>query len=461
MAGALGFSADAGTTPNPQPTPAVLNQVANDPSILADPRMASYTSGVDGSRYAQQLDDYGNQIMPQGSILSQQSQLDQQRDQYAAQKKAQIQNAINILQASQRGQINLPLLAAAGAIGAPTHTGGFSEALSNATAAATPVIEQQRVRDLEAARLQGGLGVDSADVDVANNAAAQADFERRVQLANQAHSTAAIVGGRNYATDERGDAAKLRAQTAQNVANINAGAKVDVADISADKNTWVYMGADPNNPKQGVAFNRRYGTVNPTDLMDPQSTKGALPADIQRAQWEVKQGLAPDIQTAWTQITTGLAPKDFQTAVQSEYNSMMKNPLIDRSNPQAIEAQARANVIERQAAYQATRTGVAAPVTGDDGAGGSAPPPAAVPAPQQPTNPMNPRTRMGTPPAAPSAIGAPPPNPGSAEQAPAVKLRQATPEEIELTRSALAAGKPKNLVLQRLKDKGIAPPPNL
>lgn len=48
------------------------------------------------------------------------------------------------------GSTNLPLLAAAGAMLKPTHSGGFSEALGNAFSAAVPVAEQERKRRTDA-----------------------------------------------------------------------------------------------------------------------------------------------------------------------------------------------------------------------------------------------------------------------------------------------------------------------
>jgi hypothetical protein len=69
----------------------------------------------------------------------------QQRQQDAAITKAAGINTPAILDPSQQpGAVNLPLLAAAGAMLEPTHSGGFAEALGKAFTAAVPPAEQQR-----------------------------------------------------------------------------------------------------------------------------------------------------------------------------------------------------------------------------------------------------------------------------------------------------------------------------
>lgn len=144
MAGAL---TDYSNTDDPGSTSsnmAALTAAANDPSI------GSLSPSNGSSAGSSPLDQY--------------SALQQQRDSAAAQKTAAIQKAMSVLQNVQAGQINLPLLAGAAQLGAPTHTGSFSEAISNAVGAATPVIQQQRQRDMALAQAQGQLGIEAADI---------------------------------------------------------------------------------------------------------------------------------------------------------------------------------------------------------------------------------------------------------------------------------------------------------
>lgn len=92
----------------------------------------------------------------------------QDADPGAADKMARIRNAMAVLQAgsspgvsSSGSGINLPLLAAAAAIGAPTKTGGFSEALSNAMGAGAGALQQQRQAEATNALRQATLDQNS------------------------------------------------------------------------------------------------------------------------------------------------------------------------------------------------------------------------------------------------------------------------------------------------------------
>lgn len=85
----------------------------------------------------------------------------------AAAKTERIRQAMAILQAgggvpSERpGAVNLPLLAAAGAMLAPTRTGGFAESLGNSMTAGAGALQQQRQQD-ETARLREAQQADTA-----------------------------------------------------------------------------------------------------------------------------------------------------------------------------------------------------------------------------------------------------------------------------------------------------------
>lgn len=93
-----------------------------------------------------------------------------QEDPKKAQQMSDLNKAIYVLQGGANGS-NLPLLAAAGALLAPTRTGGFSESLGNAFQAAVPVAEAQRKLEANAVIRQQQLADNAewrkAQIDVA------------------------------------------------------------------------------------------------------------------------------------------------------------------------------------------------------------------------------------------------------------------------------------------------------
>ncbi len=156
---------------------------------------------------------------------------DPNADPDAPDKLARIRQAMSILQAgggvpSERpGAVNLPLLAAAGAMLGPTRTGGFSESLGSGFTAGAGALATQRQQD-EAARLreaqqadtalwrQGMLGVNQqrADTGDMNAQTKQWVAQETIRLKGQGMSDTAafrqaLINARLYGIDTRAETA--------------------------------------------------------------------------------------------------------------------------------------------------------------------------------------------------------------------------------------------------------------
>ncbi len=123
-------------------------------------------------------------------------------DQHAAQA-ARTQQVMNILQASKTG--NMPMLAAAGAMLAPTRTGGFAESLGKGFEAAVPVEETER--------------------------------KQQEEMASRILASESQADWRNAMTTERMGANINTVQGRQNVANTAAAAKLGAAQLTHD--AWI------------------------------------------------------------------------------------------------------------------------------------------------------------------------------------------------------------------------------
>ena len=244
MPGAL----QAAVAPDPYSNPAVV---------------APYGAlGPASSPYAEDQAKYADELRGAGSPLQQFQALQAARDQAAQQKAAAIQNAMAILQAGRAAQTtSLPMLAAGAAMLQPTRSGGFAESLANGLGAAGPVIAQQRMRDEAENAAMGNLGVQAAGVPLETAQADIGDFFRRMQLAEQAASSAALTGTRlgtaQIAAQSRTDAAQIRAQAQENSATIR-----------TNRNNYQYLGPSKDDPTIGLFLNKSTGetTTGPAAL---------------------------------------------------------------------------------------------------------------------------------------------------------------------------------------------------
>lgn len=204
--GALSGGFTPGYTPTTPPLTAAATQPGVDFASLVqrfgpDQAVAmapSYGITIDPS-YLRDLSNQGKELIGAGGgPLSQQIQTVQTNEQKAAQAKMDaINQAMAVLNAQKSGQTtNLPLLAAGAAMLAPTRTGAFTESLSNALGASLPQIEQQRQRDLEAAKLQGTMGIAGADVQGELAKEQADDFWKRIGLGENDLKYAAASGAR-------------------------------------------------------------------------------------------------------------------------------------------------------------------------------------------------------------------------------------------------------------------------
>jgi hypothetical protein len=226
---------------------AALNNAAYDPNVVNDLYYGAGGVGAgggggggpSGSRFVQKQSDFA-QDMRGADPGAEEGALQKARQQQADFKQQRIQQAMAILQANKQSQTtNLPLLAAAGAMLAPTRTGSFSESLGNGMTAAVQPTEVDRTRDTGLAGALGRLGIDEGDVGLQSAQADTNDFWKRMQLAEQAGSSAALSDTRqNIATgnnisreqvaqtlaDSRRDAAKQRADAQVEAAKLRANA---------------------------------------------------------------------------------------------------------------------------------------------------------------------------------------------------------------------------------------------
>jgi hypothetical protein len=170
---------------------------------------------------------------------AEQGVLQRARQQQTDFKQQRIQQAMAILQANKQSQTtNLPLLAAAGAMLAPTRTGSFSESLGNGMTAAVQPTEVDRTRDTGLAGALGRLGIDEADVGLQGAQQDTTDYWNRMRLAQQAGSNAALVGGRMDIAagnqDARLQVQQLRNEAIKDAAKQRADAQVEAARLRAN-----------------------------------------------------------------------------------------------------------------------------------------------------------------------------------------------------------------------------------
>jgi hypothetical protein len=389
----------ASTNPNAVNDPYAAISIAANPPPLQDNQAA-----------ADQL-AFGQSLRGQGSPTQQYEALRGQRDAAAAQKAKSIQDAMAILQAGKNSQTtSLPMLAAAGAMLAPTRTGAFTESLGNAFSAAGPAIARQRQEDWQQNEAQANLGVEAGSIPLQVSSEDMQDFWKRMQLAEQAQQGAALVGGRTQVSQvnaqAKGDAAAKAAQAHIQAAIIQGGARVDGATIAANRKAWEYKGPDPStldkdgNPTpntQGLYWNSTTNTMNYGPLLDPDSDSGKAAAkqsvkiNAARALMaDAKQnGRTLSLTDAWAMVNTGV---NSDTAYQKLLNDRMKVIQANLKNSSLSSDEIRA--MARKQLMEGPPPKVAPDATASPSPSGASPTAPAAPA-AAPAAPPAP-TRAGT-----------------------------------------------------------------
>lgn len=396
---------------------AALNNGTYDPSVINDlyyGRGVGTGAGVGGagggggsSPSVQQQSQFAESMRGAnpGATLG---ALQQARSQDADIKAQRIQQAMSILQANKDSQTtNLPLLAAAGAMLAPTRTGGFSESLGNAMTAAVQPTQVDRTRDTNLAGAMGRLGIEGSDVPLQNDMANIGDFWRQMQLAEQAGSSAALA-------DTRTGIAREAQTSRENVAQIRADAVKTAAQTRSDALVAAWRERANAPPAAVKLFDF---VTNPR----PNGQGGFEPPLMS----------VTDATTLLNPHQVANDPSAFARAVAAQEKMLADNNMMhgNKKSAQDIHQQALDNV---QKTYSLTPN--ARRPLGNAPDGTSAP---IAPAP-------------GAPAPAPGGTTAKPAAPGA--------MRAPSPAEVQAARDAIAKGAPRSAVLDRFKQNGITPP---
>lgn len=468
------------------------DQYSSDLAVAgAAPAPGGGGSPLQQSATAREMLQQGRQLItddPAGALSAAAAKKD-------AARQAQIESinrAREILQASN-DRVNLPLFAASTALMAPTRTGGFGDALANAGQAAMPAFQQQRKNEGDVANLdvqaaavaaegakegyqdfltRFGLGrqlEQGASNDDLRRTIAATNVQR-AQIGADAGVTRAQIGAgarlaaATTAAGARTDAASIAADSRDHTTDTNAGVKLttafkpvtvtagptiqtfdpltrtytdtgipttaeqrqewqqnqgdkhlqilqqqaDTAKLRAEQGNHTYLGVDPDDPKSGIYLDKRSGETS-TGPAVAGKAGAADPARIREAKSLVSQGVAPDFTTAYGMVRAGVNDTNtFQRLVQAEKKIIQGTPQGMSMTDKAAESQARETVIARARAAPGT---------------------AAQPAAQ------------AVKPAAPGAVPAPVGKP-------------IDPDAKQQYDDAIAAGKPKAALIQRLKQAG-------
>jgi hypothetical protein len=372
----------------------------------------------------------------QGSVSDQLSPLQRAQDAANKVKQQRIQDAIASLQAAQQGQTtNLPLLAAAGAMLAPPGgAGNFGTSLGRAFQAAAPALQQQRQQQQATQQQIANLGITSADVDTAAANQAMQDFYKRVQMAQTAASGATTAQNQATTAAETARHNAALERNAAATAGATAGYYKYLETPDEDEPDRYTPVLDPSTKKplideqsglglyQPWAGNKSLGPPVPYDPATDTTQKN--PADVQRVNWLMQNGLAPDTQTAWAMAHQGI--NDAATRARL-VQAQMK--IISSNNPKLTSDQLKSQA--------QTDVDSFFPRTGATGATAPAPKTEAPAAPSSGFNLLSPSTWGGH---------------SSAASAPA-----STDDPITRARAAIAAGAPAAAVRKRLVDNGIDP----
>lgn len=348
------------------------------------------------------------------------------QDPNAASQLDRIRAGIAVLQAGnavpsqQPGAINLPLLAASGAMLAPTRTGGFTESLGNSMTAGASAVAAQRQQD-ETARLrqaqqadtalyrQNLLGIKQQGADTAD-----ASVQARVWIANQAAQNRAqgmsdldsyrkaMMDWRILNTGQRSDDMRYRT-------DVNAGVALNGQTTRAGT-----AAAGQANQAAIAAATQQAAWLRSQAANDQRARLAALGVDRAMIN-SAMLGASKDLR-----VITGKVPIQ---QVVDEYVAAARNQL--RGNPSSVS-----------------------PLV---------PQPAA-----QPAAPAAPAAAPAAPGPAPAAAPAPGTAPRQAPAQSAPANRAALPEEVAQAKEVIRRNPSRKAeVIQRFQDKNITPPPDL
>jgi hypothetical protein len=331
------------------------------------------------------------------SPLAQYRQIKASRDAAVAQKMAAITRAMSFLSNTQGGdRSNLPLMLASAGLLQPTRTGTIGESIGNAASAAVPEITRQREIERQLASGMGQLGIEGADVPLQAVSADEADLQNRIRLGEEFGSAAARA-------QAQADMAHARLATGY----LTYKGRIDSAALMNNRNRWKFIGNDPNDPSVG-----RY-----IDQNDPSGLSvvagpaaGGKPAAPSAGEWKYN---------VWLKNHPG------DTAGAEDFVSGRR-----KVPPEQLRAWARADA-EKELGLGAdpddlnSKTSEIYGFLTSPSGGGAAPP-----------------SGGGQP-----SPAAPPTTPGLSPD----QVKQS----LDNARKAIAAGKPRDAVLRRLRDAGI------
>jgi hypothetical protein len=348
------------------------------------------------------------------------NQLRDSRDQAASSKMAAIERAMANLEAVHQGQgVNIPLLAAAGALLGPTsNPGGFGASLSNAAAAAVPALQNQRKIDEERALLQGKLEVEKAGVQGDLTQEQFSDYLKQLQLGEQFGAAGARSQAGELTARARQRAAELAAQSRVTAAGLRADGTVNAAQIRADANSVQFLGNDPADPTIGrflYTKGQNAGKVVNGPAAAGKGLAGGDPAKIREARILQQEYAKPENGGMVLSFPDayGMARSSVNNPHQWVSEVQAAQRLISAAHPEYKPDQ-----LLDMAREQVMKTRGQQPATGRPAQG------AAGAAPNQ---------------TAPKAV------------------RPATKDELDRARDAITRGAPRDQVEKRFKDNGIDP----
>lgn len=300
----------------------------------------------------------------------------------AAQKQQQIQNAISILQASGAhapGATNLPLLMASGAM--MSGGTGIGSEISKAALAGGQAIQQQREIERQNALAIGQLGIEGAEVPMQTAEQNLQNFLGIEKLGEEATSAGGQEQVRQAAINAGVQKTAITGYSREQVANIQAGARLSAAQIQAAKGQIKYLGLDPTNPSQGVYLNSTTGST----VYGPAAQSASADSKAYNDALQISRTQSVPFETAFQMARGGFdTSAKYEAAVTAKENMIRQTPQGMGMSADQIADWAREQVLAERGggAAPAGTPGAAVPPQKSGAAAApaahAAPPPAAV-----------------------------------------------------------------------------------